>query len=191
MAKDASQNAAESAPEAAETPVGKGRPTPSRKAAQAARAQPLVGDRRRKLTKEEKAKMAGAREQARLGMAAGDERFLTPRDKGPQRRYVRDFVDARTGVGEWMIPVMGLVLVLTFVPNYTVQTFSVFFIWGFLVLAILDAVFLGRQLKKRLGAKFGEDKIQPGYRWYAAMRGLQLRVLRLPKPQVKRGNYPA
>ena len=30
----------------------------------------------------------------------------------------------------------------------------------------------------------------PGLRWYAAMRALQLRPLRLPKPQVKRGQFP-
>ena len=28
-------------------------------------------------------------------------------------------------------------------------------------------------------------------RWYAAMRSIQMRFLRLPKPQVKRGEYPA
>ncbi|MCU1443346.1 MAG: Membrane protein, partial [Cryobacterium sp.] len=28
-------------------------------------------------------------------------------------------------------------------------------------------------------------------RWYAAMRALQLRVMRLPKPQVKRGQFPS
>jgi hypothetical protein len=33
--------------------------------------------------------------------------------------------------------------------------------------------------------------MQKGNRWYAAMRALQLRLMRLPKPQVKRGNFPA
>jgi hypothetical protein len=58
-------------------------------------------------------------------------------------------------------------------------------------LAIIDAVFLGMRLKKRLGEKFGEDRVQPGFRWYAAMRAFQFRPLRVPKPQVKRGSFPS
>jgi hypothetical protein len=38
--------------------------------------------------------------------------------------------------------------------------------------------------------KFGAGKAEK-VRWYAAMRALQLRVMRLPKPQVKRGRYPS
>lgn len=188
MAKEAAQNVP-AEPEAVDPAQGKGRPTPSRKEAQAARAQPLVGTPKKGASKEDRQKMAQARDKARLGMAAGDERYLTARDKGPQRKYVRDYVDGRTNVGEFMIPVMGLVLIMTFIPNQTIQLWSVLFIWGFMLLAVADSFFLGAQLKKRLGAKFGEDKVQPGYRWYAAMRALQMRILRLPKPQVKRGKF--
>ena len=38
--------------------------------------------------------------------------------------------------------------------------------------------------------KYGKDKVER-IRWYAAMRSIQMRFLRLPKPQVKRGQYPA
>ncbi len=54
----------------------------------------------------------------------------------------------------------------------------------------IDIVVVGFILKRKLGAKFGEDKVER-IRWYAAMRGLQLRRLRLPKPQVKRGAFPS
>ena len=33
--------------------------------------------------------------------------------------------------------------------------------------------------------------MERGLGWYAAMRSLQMRFMRLPKPQVKRGEYPA
>jgi hypothetical protein len=123
-------------------------------------------------------------------MMQGDERFLTPRDKGPQRRYVRDYVDARWSVGELLIPMMLVVLVMTFIPGI-MQVISLIVIWAFVGLAIIDAVFLGMRLKKRLGEKFGEDRVQPGFRWYAAMRAFQFRPLRVPKPQVKRGSFPS
>ncbi|WP_336650892.1 MULTISPECIES: DUF3043 domain-containing protein [unclassified Leucobacter] len=170
--------------------TGKGRPTPSRKQAEAANARPIVGSRDKAMMKEQRRQQAEARERARLGMMQGDERFLTPRDKGPQRRYVRDYVDARWSVGELLIPMMLVVLVMTFIPGI-MQIISLVVIWAFVGLAILDAVFLGMRLKKRLAEKFGEDRVQPGFRWYAAMRAFQFRPLRVPKPQVKRGNFPS
>ena len=46
-------------------------------------------------------------------------------------------------------------------------------------------------MTRKIGDKFGKTKVERGLKWYAAMRALQLRVMRLPKPQVKRGQYPA
>lgn len=170
--------------------TGKGRPTPTRKEREAARKRPLVPDDRKRAAKENRERMAEARERARNGMAAGDERYLPQRDKGPQRRFVRDYVDARTSFGEFMIPVMFLVIIATFLPSVDAQFIAILALWGFFLIAILDSVLLGWLVKRRLRAKFGEDKVEKGVGWYAGMRALQLRVLRLPKPQVKRGQYP-
>jgi hypothetical protein len=176
--------------QAEETPsIGKGRPTPSRKEAQAAKAQPLVGSRDRASMKAQRAKQAEAREQARVGMMRGDERYLGPRDKGPQRRYVRDYVDARLSIGEWLIPFMVIVLLAMFLPG-PIQVVLVMVVWGFVLLAVVDAILLGFRLKNKLSEKFGADRVQPGFRWYAAMRAFQFRMLRMPKPQVKRFQFP-
>jgi NAD(P)-dependent dehydrogenase (short-subunit alcohol dehydrogenase family) len=35
------------------------------------------------------------------------------------------------------------------------------------------------------------DKLERGIGWYTATRAFQMRFMRLPKPQVKRGQYPA
>ena len=40
------------------------------------------------------------------GMKAGDEHYLLARDKGPVRRFIRDFVDARFSFIELMIPLL-------------------------------------------------------------------------------------
>lgn len=175
--------------EQAEAAVGKGRPTPTRKEAQAAKAQPLVGSRDKSALKAQRQKQTEARERARVGMMQGDERYLTVRDKGPQRRFVRDYVDARFSVGEFLIPLMLVVLVMTFLPGIF-QVISLAVIWGYVLLAVLDAILLGFLLKRRLEAKFGAGNVQGGFRWYAAMRAFQFRPLRIPKPQVKRNQYP-
>ncbi|GAA1613309.1 DUF3043 domain-containing protein [Leucobacter chromiireducens] len=188
--KDAAAAAGASAQETPDEQIGKGRPTPSRKQAEAANARPIVGSKDKTMQKEQRRQQADARERARLGMMQGDERYLTVRDRGPQRRFVRDYVDARWNIGEMLIPMMLVVLVMTFIPG-VVQVISLVAIWAFVALAILDSVFVGMKLKRLLANKFGADKVQPGYRWYAAMRAMQFRPLRVPKPQVKRGNYPS
>ena len=189
VAKEHPGNAESEPSDGAEIPGGKGRPTPSRKEAQAAKAQPLVGSRDKAGAKAQRQKMAEARERARIGMAQGDERYLPARDKGPQRRYVRDYVDARISVGEFLIPLMLIALLLTFLPG-EIQVISIAAVWVFLLFAVIDAIVLGWTLKGKLAAKFGADKVQPGFRWYAAMRALQFRMLRMPKPQVKRLQFP-
>ncbi len=85
-----------------------------------------------------KEKAREARARANAGMAAGDERYLPVRDKGPQKRYARDVVDARWSVGELLLPVMGVVVVLTFVlPN--LSAIPLLSIYVFVIAAIIDA----------------------------------------------------
>jgi hypothetical protein len=168
--------------------AGKGRPTPSRKEREAARKRPLVPNDRKEAAKAHRAKMNEARERARLGMAAGEERYLPQRDRGPQKKFVRDYVDARWSLGEFMIPVMFAVIVLSFVP--TLDIYAILALWAFFLVAIIDSTILGWLVTRALARKYGADRVEK-VRWYAAMRSLQLRVLRLPKPQVKRGEFPS
>lgn len=170
--------------------VGKGAPTPSRAEQEAARKRPLVPNDRKEAARQARAKQTEARERARVGMALGEDKYLPTRDRGPQKKYVRDYVDARFSIGEILIPVMFAVIVLTLVPSYEVQTIGIFALWGFFLVSVVDVIILGTILNRKLAAKFGAGKVEK-VRWYAAMRALQLRPLRLPKPQVKRGQYPS
>ena len=47
---------------------------------------------------------------------------------------------------------------------------------------------MSRGLKKGLVARYGT--VERGVVWYGVMRGMQFRKLRLPKPQVRRGDDP-
>lgn len=175
---------------ASDPATGKGHATPTRKEKEAARKRPLVVSDRGAARRMERTQLQAQRDRARVGMAAGDEKFLPTRDRGPQKRYVRDYVDARFSIGELLIPLMVVVIVLTFVPQPEVQSIGIVALWGFFFVAILDVVVLGFILTRKLGEKFGKDRVEK-VRWYAAMRALQLRIMRLPKPQVKRGQFPA
>lgn len=171
-----------------ENAAGKGHATPSRKEREAANKRPLVPNDRKEAARMERARANEARNKARIGMAAGDERYLPLRDRGPQKKYARDFVDARYNVGELMVPLMFIVIIMTFLPIISVQESSFIVLWAFFFIALLDVLFLNIQIRKRLVAKFGT--VDRGVRWYASMRSLQMRPLRLPKPQVSRRQYP-
>jgi hypothetical protein len=177
--------------DAPNTAAGKGRPTPTRREKEAARARPLVSSDRTEARRQDKATAQQQRERARIGMANGEEKFLPVRDRGAQKRYVRDYIDARFSVGEALIPLMLAVIVLTFFPQAIVQTIGLFALWAFFAVAVIDCFLVGLRIKKKLAAKFGEYNVDSGVRWYAAMRALQLRIMRMPKPQVKRGAFPA
>jgi uncharacterized integral membrane protein len=171
------------------TTAGKGRPTPSRREREQANVRPLVA-KGKEAQKAQRARLAEQRDRARIGLANGEEKFLPVRDKGPQRRFIRDYVDARYSVGEAMIPLMVLVIVMSLVNVTAVQAATLFVLWGFFIVAIIDCLVAGHLVTKKLTAKFGADAVQKGNRWYAAMRCMQLKPMRLPKPQVKRREFP-
>lgn len=189
---------------------GKGRPTPKRREAEARSRRPLVGaaatSRTASLpsnaTKAEKkaarkADREAERERRRVVREAyvtGDERYLPDRDRGPAKRYARDWVDSRVNVGEFFIPfalVMMFVSLLpsTVLPATTVQAATLVLLYGYIVLIGVDAWLTGRRVRKAVAERHGEAATQ-GVAWYAAMRTMQMRRTRLPYPQVKRGQRP-
>jgi hypothetical protein len=58
-----------------------------------------------------------------------------------------------------------------------------------LVVAVVDAVVLGRSVVRRARARFPDVEIDgPRTGWYAFMRAHRMRSLRLPRPQVDPGD---
>lgn len=169
----------------------KGTPTPKRSEQVAANKRPLVPNDRKEAKQRARAQMADQRERARVGMANGEERYLPERDRGPQKRFVRDWVDARTSVSEFMLPFMFLVIIATFIPVAEIQVYGMFALWAFFIIMVLECIMIGFRVRKKLQQKFGETRVERGVRWYAAMRTIQMRKLRLPKPQVARGDFPS
>jgi len=166
--------------------VGKGRPTPARKEREQARKRPLVGDRSKAAQHADKEKVRAERQKARQGMMAGEERYLGARDKGVQRRLARDVVDARFTAGELVLPMLFLVVMLTFIDSVLLQLIALFAMWGLFLVVAVDAFFVGRAVKKKVAKKHGAENLEGGLAWYGAMRSIQMRGLRIPKPQVAR-----
>ncbi|MGA1146080.1 MAG: DUF3043 domain-containing protein [Candidatus Nanopelagicales bacterium] len=172
----------------------KGRATPSRKEAEAARKQGLRASARGRVTKEGKKASREAEREARArqraGMMMGDERYMPARDRGAKRRFVRDFVDARITVAEYFIFIAIAVLLLGFVQNPALQSFVSIAFFAVTALIIIDTTILLIQLNIRAKKEFPDKADRRGLMLYAVMRALQLRRLRLPPPMVTRGGKP-
>ena len=71
----------------------------------------LVGGTTPEARKASKQRQTEERQRARAGVLAGEEKYLTVRDRGPQRRLARDLVDSRFTVGELMVPILFVSLI--------------------------------------------------------------------------------
>lgn len=168
----------------------KGRPTPKRSEAEAhRRTRVTVPKDRKEAAKQARDRMRVEREKQRQALVDGDERHLPARDKGPVRKFARDYMDARWSLAEFFLPAAVLILVLSIVKVPALQLLSTLLFLLFFVLVALDFVRLGLGLRKQLGERFAGQNTR-GTVAYGLMRILQMRRLRLPKPQVRRGERP-
>jgi hypothetical protein len=168
----------------------KGRPTPKRSEAQSQRRSVANTQMTRKeAAKRQREERRAALERQRQALAGGDERYLPVRDKGPVRRFARDFVDSRFNIAEFFLPMAVVILVLSVIRVQNVQSLALLLWLVVIVLIVLDSIVTGFRLKKALRERF-PDENKRGAVAYALMRSLQMRRLRLPKPQVKRGERP-
>lgn len=164
---------------------GKGRPTPTRREAEAARRARAKSPRTRKdRIKAERAARQTSSQEVRAGIKAGDERYLPKRDRGPVRRFVRDFVDARFSFAEIVIPLMVVTLILGYSGNPDLAAMGNSILMGTLLVVVLDMVILRFRLKREMRRRFPEEPLR-GPTYYAMVRVLQMRFMRLPRAQVK------
>lgn len=168
---------------------GKGAPTPRRRDQVAARRRPFVPEDRKAARQAQRAAAAAERARQRQALETGDERHLPARDRGLQRRFVRDLVDARTGFGEWLMPVVLLYVLFLFVPSPRFLLMLMVILYVIVAGVLIESFWLAARIRRRVVEKFGAP--EPGIRFYGVMRALQFRRLRLPKPQVRRGQAVA
>ena len=168
-------------------PGGKGRPTPSRKEAEAAAKARAKVPRTRK---EQMLAQRGARSESsktvRQGMKAGDERYMLTRDKGPVRRFIRDFVDSRFSFVELMMPLLIVTLLLGYSGNPSLVGVGNTVLLGTVLLVALDIFLLRFRLRRELARRFPDEPTK-GTTYYAVMRALQMKFMRMPKAKVKIG----
>jgi Protein of unknown function (DUF3043) len=163
---------------------GKGRPTPTRREAEAAAKARARNPRDRKeAARLQRERRTQSSAKAREAMRTGDDRYLPPRDKGPVRRFVRDWVDARLCMAELLLPLLILIMVTQpFAKSLSSGLWS-----ATILLVALDTGYVVFRLRRELGRRF-PDRSTKGAVGYGVLRAMQLRWIRMPKSQVKIGS---
>jgi Protein of unknown function (DUF3043) len=173
--------------EAAASP-SKGKATPKRRDAQALRRTSVIASGSRGVRGARSARAGReTREQAavrRQAMLRGDENALPARDRGPARRFVRDYVDARRTVVSLFLPIGFPIIVLSLLPG--IQLFAELALWLFFLAVAVDSVLMARRIRRVVASRFPGESTR-GLGLYAVTRAMQIRRLRMPKPRVERG----
>ena len=161
-------------------PTGKkDRPTPTRKEAEAARRQRLTTT----LSKKE-ARAAASRHSRAERMKA-----ISAREAAPEKVLMRDYIDARFNLGEFLLPSVVVILAITILGSYwqAVTLIATLAMYLFIFGVFVDGYLMWRGFKKVLAARL--PKASPkGLLLYGMTRSTQIRRFRSPAPRIKRGD---
>ena len=166
----------------------KGRATPKRKDSEARLKVNSIAPATSKEGKaRDRALEKSRRVEARAAFMRGEESALPARDRGPAKKFVRNYIDSRRSLGEYFLPTIMVVLVLTAIPVKAIQLLAILFMYAAMLYSFSSAIFVGRKIKKLVAERFPNESLK-GIGMYGWLRSTQMRRLRAPAPQVKRGD---
>lgn len=192
---DAASSAAE---EAAGSRQKKG-PTPTRKQAQQRNYRPVVASgasmskaEKRELRQQQREKQNEVWQLEQEAMRTGDERNMPARYKGVERRFARDYVDARFEFASFFIPMAILFIFTIFLQS----TYPKAYFWATIAFYVIfaamavDAWIAARNARTLVAYKFGEKRVPHRLMWDTFLRVFMPGRWRRPWPQTKLGQYP-
>jgi len=138
---------------------------------------------------EQREERRARRREVTEGMRRGDERYLSARDKGPERALARDIVDSRRTIGTWFFGGALIVLFGSSAAMPPTVRLAANLAWGLLAVAVIvDSLLLCRKLKRLLRERYPDSTVRRGSLYlYVVMRSITFRRLRIPQPRVKVG----
>lgn len=172
--------AAEPAPQQSTpaAPRKKDAPTPTRREAERARMERLHPSLS---PKEQKAAERAAQRERRMAATNAVE-------NSPERRLIRNVVDDGWHIGEFTMPLMLVLIALTFVASAWPQLvlYVSIAMWALLVGVAVDIAMTWRKAKRTLRERLGTTNFRTLFT-YTMNRVIQIRRFRTPPPVIKRG----
>jgi hypothetical protein len=156
----------------------KARPTPTRKEAEALRRQRV----NRPMTNRQSRQLAAQRARAER------MKSLALRDQSPEKSLMRDFIDARLNLGEFLLPSVVVILAITLLGSYfpNVAILTTMLMYLFILAVLVDGFLMWRGFKRVLAQRY-PDAPTRGLLMYGVTRSTQIRRFRIPPPRIKRG----
>jgi hypothetical protein len=165
----------------------KNAPTPKRKDAEKANKVNSISAPQTKAAKgRDKAATKARRLEQRAAFMRGEESALPMRDKGPVKRFIRNYIDSRRNVGEFFLPVVASVLVLSVIHNKFVSLIAILLMYAAMLYTVVSGFFMSRKIRKEVATRFPGESTK-GLGMYGWLRSTQMRRMRAPAPQVQRG----
>lgn len=168
------------------TTAGKGRPTPKRSESERRRRPFTAPGDRKEANRQYRDRQRQERTRRQQGMQRGEQWALPPRDRGPVKELARDYVDSRRRLSEFYMYGLLVLLALLFVRNALVQSIVPLLVLIAVMIMLVEGIFIGRRVRTLAEERLPGESTR-GVRLYAAMRALQIRRLRMPKPRIKPG----
>ncbi|GAA3709579.1 DUF3043 domain-containing protein [Microlunatus aurantiacus] len=163
----------------AESGRKKSGPTPSRREAEALRRQRVT----RQLSPKEARKENAAKNRAER------MRSLNAREATPEKALMRDYIDARFSVGEFLLPSLVIILALSFLNSVwpAMTLFATITMYVYILAVLADGFIMWRGFKRVLAERL--PRVSPkGLLMYGMNRMIQIRRFRIPAPRIKRGD---
>ena len=165
--------------------ASKGRPTPKRSEAERARRYTAPGDRKEAM-RQSRGRDRQARSRKSEAMRRGEEWALPAKDRGPVRALARDYVDSKRRFSEYYMYGLIVLLFLLFLRSPVTATILPVVLILMIVVMAVEGFFIGRRVAALAAERYPGESTR-GVKLYSAMRALQIRKLRFPKPRVKPG----
>jgi hypothetical protein len=136
-----------------------------------------------------KARPTPTRKEAEAARRQRVHRTLSKKEARAEKALLRDYVDTRFNIGEFLLPSLVIILAVSFLgqvmPRITV--ISTVLMYLFILAVLIDGYLIWRGFKKVLAARMPNAPTR-GLLMYAINRSIQIRRFRLPRPRLKRGD---
>ena len=113
-------------------------------------------------------------------MRAGEDWALPRKDQGPVKGLARDVVDSRRGVSEYYLYGIVVLIAALFIPTLR-KNLAVDYV--ILVVIVIEGIFVSNKVIRLAKERYPGQSLR-GIRVYTALRGTQIRKMRVPAPRV-------
>jgi hypothetical protein len=116
-------------------------------------------------------------------------RSTNAREATPEKGLLRDYVDTRRNLGEFLLPSLVVILAASFLSalDQRISAITTLVMYLFILAVLADSALMWRGFKRVLAERHPGTSTR-GLMMYGINRAIQIRRFRMPAPRLKRGD---